>query len=675
MNLNKNSSAVSKASKNNLSFTGINTGKISNLTGAKMAKVPNLENLKQLSINLDITKGILSPANAPGFLQKSGSDILYKKATPKQDTLLYPITKMPKEILSFFADTFHIKSLQDGKMLTNFRKVKKDEQYERAIRGFIENGNSFLNSNTQEEAADKLYELFDKNLAPDKAKYNTTHERFIARIVSGFVPAIMLGFDFHNKAIKNGKTDEEATTEAKSKRKQEIIATVEEAVSQYFLLGAFSSFVNNSTFGAPILNTLLSLGFHITSRLSTGRPLTRIKAPDNTPVQGNLNFTSMKDFKDAAKNNKAEDFILKSSFSGANTQPEQNDSKKKKHLLSAKNIALACLASIAGGFAIRGLKGTKAFETLKNSAPVKAFADRFKKATVGEIKITEKEFDEFNRALDECDFEQMGIYYKNKLEEAPRTPDGKMRIGEYEKFIKIPIINVQMSKKELLTLPLAPLKIVKEIVSYPYKITSKALEGIGLIKKTKPPELKNEFNLVNTMLDFKKQAKKFNGNTQSKEFLTYYNNHLRNSQLNALNKETKSNVNNCDIGKLTALLGIFAGIYFATTDDYNSTLKQTGDVEKARKDARLRGVNKIIRTCTQNVIMGLNNLFKIPYSQSIIGAGTITAGVTLITDSVSRFLSGMPSRKMNKEQLDAYNRNKKEGILKGYYDALDKLTD
>ena len=30
---------------------------------------------------------------------------------------------------------------------------------------------------------------------------------------------------------------------------------------------------------------------------------------------------------------------------------------------------------------------------------------------------------------------------------------------------------------------------------------------------------------------------------------------------------------------------------------------------------------------------------------------------------------------MNKEELEAYNKNKKEGILKGYYNALDKLTD
>ena len=81
--------------------------------------------------------------------------------------------------------------------------------------------------------------------------------------------------------LRNGKTDLEAKEEAKSKKKQELLECGQEALSQYFMLGAFSSFVNNSSFGAPILNTLLSLVFRVTSRLSTGKPLVRMKANEN----------------------------------------------------------------------------------------------------------------------------------------------------------------------------------------------------------------------------------------------------------------------------------------------------------------------------------------------------------------------------------------------------------
>ena len=67
--------------------------------------------------------------------------------------------------------------------------------------------------------------------------------------------------------------------------------------------------------------------------------------------------------------------------------------------------------------------------------------------------------------------------------------------------------------------------------------------------------------------------------------------------------------------------------------------------------------------------------FKVSYAKSLIGAGVITAACTLATDAVSRMLSGMPARKMNKEQLERYQKRKNEGILKKYYSAIDKLTD
>ena len=122
-------------------------------------------------------------------------------------------------------------------------------------------------------------------------------------------------------------------------------------------------------------------------------------------------------------------------------------------------------------------------------------------------------------------------------------------------------------------------------------------------------------------------------------------------------------------------MGTFGSLYFAMTDEFNNTASQTGDKQKAEKDARLRGVNKIIRIATQIVIMNINNIFKIPYAQSILGAGVITAICTVLTDSISRTLSGMPYRKMDKEELEEYYKEHKEGKLKGYYDMLDKLTD
>lgn len=309
-----------------------------------------------------------------------------------------------------------------------------------------------------------------------------------------------------------------------------------------------------------------------------------------------------------------------------------------------------------------------------NLKPVNAALQKYHNATTQDLYLTKAEIDNFASVLNKNGHKGMAKYYLNKQQTLTPNKDGKFFIGEYEKFTKIPLLNIEVSNKELYTLPLAPFKIAKEIIGYPYKLANNLLQGLGLIKKDEK-KLENDINLINTYLDFKKQAAKFNNKTDSKEFLEHYAKHIDENWYSALNKETKSNVNNCDIGKLTALLGVFTSIYFSTTDDYNATLKQTGDVEKANKDARLRGVNKIIRTSVQCVFLGLNNLFKIPYSKSLLGVGVITAACTVLTDSVSRVLSGMPFRKMNKEQLEKYNKDKKEGPLKGYYNALDKLTD
>jgi len=663
---------------NSPSFRGLGRGKIAHFSAIKNITGCHLGGMYKK----------LSGKVSGDFIQGN----TYKKANAIVDTLKYPFTQMPLEILNSFSRKFNIEGLYNSKLLTNFRTAAENEKYERALRGLLKNGDAFLNEVAKSrgikpsdiekivcstrgqnkcgnfgeicsDVTEKFFKLFDENLAADKPKYNTAHERTIVRVVSGYVAAKMLWYDFFNKSIKNGKTEAEATQEAESKMKQELLENGQEALSQYLMLGAFSGFANNSTFGAPLLTTALSTVFRVTSRLSTGRPLTRIKAPERFPVK----ILTMDGFLNSIQNKKPVEF----------EEIKPKEKEEKKHLLCFKNIALACLASIGAGFALRGFKNTKAFDKIKNSVmdlgPVKAAAQRFKQATVGELLVDEKELEQLRRTLNNCEHQDMTRYCDSKIEALPKK-DGKYFIGEYEKFATIPILNIQVSKKELYTLPLAPLKIVKEIVSYPYKLVSSALEGLKIIKKAKKPGLKNEAGLVNTFLDFRKQAAKFDNKIESDAFLEHYSKHLEENWLEALNKETKSNVDNCNIGKLTALLGVFSSIYFSTTDDYNSTLKQTGDVDKANKDARLRGLNKIIRTSVQCVFLGLNNLFKIPYSSSLIGAGAITAACTVLTDSVSRVLSGMPFRKMNKEELEQYSRSKKEGVLKGYYDALDKLT-
>ena len=669
-------------------------------------KVAHLSSVKKISqCHIDGIFTFLESKTGSNFIQTIGDNTCFSKAHSFIDTLKYPFLDLPRDILNTVAKKFNIVSLQNSDLLKNYEKLQQDKAYQRAMRGLLKNGDNFINQFAKksginpkdvdkficdnkcnpdfqsicDDTTKKLYALFDNNLAKDKAHYHTPHERTVVRLVSGITAAVMLGNDFYNKSIMNGVTEQEAVDSAKTKRKQEILATVQEAISQYFLLGAFASFSNNSKLGAPLLNTALGILFHITSRISTGRELTRIKIPDNSSQPS---FLSINKFIDSVKGN---------NYAELNKQKPEKDNKNKKHLLSLKNILLATGASIGVGFALKGIKSTKIFNDIKNKITsfdfVKNITKKYHNFTVGEVWVSNEDINNLYSAYAKSGFIGMRKTYNPVFDKAfsnPnlvkqfKNPDGstveKILLGEYEKMSKIPFTKIEMSRKELLRIPLMPFKFVTELFSYPYKAVHKILEGLKVVKKPEKIELKNEYNLLNTYIDFKEQLQKHGGKINS-EFMDFYKNHIEKNRISALNKETQSSVKNAAIGKTTQLMGTFGSLYFAMTDEFNNTAKQTGNKHKAEKDARLRGVNKIIRIATQIVIMGINDIFKIPYAKSILGAGVITAACTVLTDSISRPLSGMPFRKMNKEELEKYQKDHKEGALGTYYRALDKLTD
>ncbi len=654
-NLNNNSGSLVKDTKD-INFKGLNAGKISHLS--------LIEGLSKPKKGLDELYYTIYKKIPPDFIKSTPSGDFYTKSNSILDTLTFPFVKLPKEAANFFTDKFNLKK---SEKLIAYNNAKEKEAYERAMRGLLQNGDKFIDefSNDPEcnkKVVEKFYGLFDNNLAPDKAHYNTAHERTIVKVVSGGTAALIMGNDFYNKAILNGKTEKEAKKSAKKKRTQELLESGQEALSQYFMLSALSGFVNNSPLAAPVINTLLSLLFRITSRLSTGRPLKRIKPDKNSQM---ADFVSMKEFMDSAKE-------------GKNIEAKKTiDKKNKKHLLCAKNILFACLASTVLGFSIKGIKSTKAFSSFLNLESIKKLKDKYRKMTVGEVWVDKNEAFGFLKALGP-EFSDYKNFYSELFKKAfcdkNLVKDGKILLGEYEKTAAIPLFKVKASIRELLQVPLAPFKLITEFASYPYKAVHKILEGLKIVKKPSEIKYKNDYNILNTYMAYKEKLKA-NNNKIDENFVKEFSCYLEKNRISALNKETKSSLNNAAIGKTTQLLGTFASLYFAMCDDYNETLKQTNDTEKANKDARLRGLNKIIRMTTQIVFLKLNDIFKIPYAKSLLGAGLITAVCTVLTDSVSRVLSGMPFRKMDKAQLEQYNNSKKEGPLKNYYNLLDKLTD
>jgi len=648
-----NQNNLKLSSKTNLGFKGIKTASLPILKNVIHSSSVEFDNIfSNLQKNLS--------KSSPDFVKLSGEDIIYQKSQPLLETLTYPFTKMPKDILHYFAEKFNIEKILNSEMMQKHISQKETEKNQRALRGYIESINDSINKSNFKEFKSAYYKNIDKNFAPDTAKYHTPHERTITRITSGTTAAIMLGNDFYNNSLLNGTTEEEAKKEADIKRKQELIATAQEAAAQYLMLGAFSKIVNGSNWGAPVLNTLLGIVFHITSRLSTGRPLTRIKKLPDKPVN-----KTMEEYIDQIKNQ---------------IEPESKNNKpknKKQHILSLKNIALACFGSILAGFLGRSIKSTQIFNNLKNKIVNTNITKSINKAlydyTTGEVSVTKGEYTDFIDTLRKCGKQDMSNYYKKVLKKFDnKNINDKVLLGTYEKMFKTPIGEV--SKKEILSVPLMPVRIITEFVSFPYKAVLKILEGIKILPEPKEKGYKNDYNVLNIYRKYQEELAK-NKNIANSDFIENFKKILDENILSSLNKETKSSVKNAAIAKTTQLLSTFSSIYFAMTDDYNRSFKQTHNKEKAEKEARLRGVNKAIRIATQITFLQINNIFKIPYAASIIGAGLITVACTVATDSVSRLLSGMSTGKKTKEQLEKYDEHKKNGLLKKYYSALDKLTE
>ena len=141
------------------------------------------------------------------------------------------------------------------------------------------------------------------------------------------------------------------------------------------------------------------------------------------------------------------------------------------------------------------------------------------------------------------------------------------------------------------------------------------------------------------------------------------------------NNTTSSSCNNSQIAVLAQTFGTLTGMWFNMNDEFNSSVRNGSTKKEAEKDARLRGINKFFRMTVQIIISGtLNDIFHKQYNNSLLKAAGIVAASTVLTDAASRALTGMPAKKMTKEELEEYQKNHKEGVMSGYYKLIDKLA-
>ncbi len=583
---------------------------------------------------------------------------------------------MPLDFVDSIAKKFPNSSLNNAEFLQKHRENVQLEENIRAMQGLQKNGSKFakeymdanglkdypIDRKINDSVSKKFLEQLNDIMKEDIANYDTKKERFTTRLISGFTAAFFLGNDFFNNAIQKGKTEKEAQKEQKLKQGQEIKENICEAITQFAVFACFSKTINKSPWAPAIIGAGIGLVSRVISRLTSGMKITRMKAPK----QNQLSNITLDEFANCAKTQNFEELN--------NKKEETDDSKEhKKPLLSLKNILLFCAASILGGYALRfGKNHTKIGQNIAEI--FKKRSEKLKPKIIEEVFTTPDELMKMADSMPQKKFAKTIGDITNNINDTD-----KIFLGTQFKTKKFGKLEIKV--KDLKDLKWAPFKFVKELVSYPYKIAAKLEEAIrnsmiikngGTIPK-KPEPLQDKYKIMNLYKTFQEFEKKFGTDEEklTKEFGDYVNKMI----LKANNEVTSSKGDNSKIAVLAQTLGTLTGIWFNMNDEFNASVRNGSTKSEAQKDARLRGINKFFRMTVQVIIAGsLNNIFKKYYNNSIAASAIVVAASTILTDMASRILSAMPSKKMTKEELDKYQKDHKEGIMRWYYNAIDKLA-
>lgn len=681
---------------------------VSSLCGKKTITIDNFDKI-QAAVNG--THDMLA-ANLIKKVQKQNPDFIQiidggKKAIIKEsnvlkdlfDSLIYPVCKLPKDLLDVslrglekvFPKSKTLAQLNVSGFITKHRNFQLHQKEMHALRGLftqmqeLSKGIPLTNRDGAKTLAENMAKMLNESFSAGAAKYNTRDERALTRLVTSLIPAFFLGNDAYNMAKKNGATDKEANDSSKRKFNQEMFATVSESYSQFAMLGGFQKFINTKLWGAPLINTISSIGSGAVSRKAVGRELLPVKIDETNNVifKGKALPLTMQDYIAFLGSDNKDNKDNSPISPAASALDSDGTNKKKGHIISFKNIAIFCATSIAVGFSLKHfgpkvlekIKQTPLFNEIKDSKFVKNALRWYKEQTQEMIFASKDELGKFYETLtsatkknaDVSEYSRLAKDYLNKTNNAfnDGNPE-RILIGIVDKTFKIPLINQEVPVKELFKIPLNILKIPFEFLSYPYKAVQKIVDGIGalgaknVVKAANLPTIdpRDPFNMANIYKDFLRQSDKFK-DKGAEAFQTFYGEHFYKHLLNSVDNESISKIDNKKIGKLTQLFTMVASTYFAVTDDYNQTAKQTNDAEKAHKSGRERFIQKMTRVFVQIGLMDIfNNLFRLQYNNSLPGAIAVGAMNTLVTDAATRKLLGKPIGKKSTEELETHDKKR-----------------
>lgn len=611
--------------------------------------------------------------------------------------------ELPLDWLDDIASHFPNSRINNLGILKKHRGHILAENRVKAFQGFYDCGSDILadESKSLSKLAEELDIKLNQSAEMNKSIYDSKKERFGTRMISGLTGALFLGNDFYNSAILKGKSEEDAEKAKRKKQGQEIKENIIEGLAQYGVMACFAKLSQSNIWFNVASGVGVSTVARILSRKMSGMRLTRMEAPEH----------SMNEFVKAAKNNET-----------YKTQSER-DKEAKKALLCPRNLILWCVGIISAGFALKKLGSSTTIGKNINKY-IAALKEKSYQNSIEDIVARPYELQnmaEICRKYGEGNFADsiQRIVDDNKGETL-------IEIGARYKIKKLPG-GLTTTNRALKKAALTPFSMVKEFITYPYKLASKLVDAIvdsshnkkitaannDYLKKiqacndakddtervilaeavdkayinleelkskytkkkveTGSERLKDASGIKNIYFKYKDLEKKFGSDSEHLE--EEFGKYVQKLRAASLNNQTASKLKNSEIGVLAGITGTLTGMWFNMNDEYNAAIRNGDNKQEAEKAARKRGLNKFARMTSQVAIFGaLSKLFRAQYQGSLVGAGIIVAVSTVLTDTVSRLLTAMPTKKMNKAELEQYQENHKNGKMAWYYNLIDKLA-
>lgn len=617
------------------------------------------------------------------------------------DSAVYPIVHMPVDIINYFS------SLVAKKPLFSYRTKQLQELSDsKALQGIIDGYHAKKAKNT---LSGMFYDGHGR-LDPLKANYSSEAERALTRLNTGMVAAFFLANDAFNLSRLCDDDPAAAKKEKGSRFKQEVGRVGLTSYLTLVTLGALKKHINKSMYAAAGVVVGSAVISEFLGRVFAKKPILPLSAEKASKIAHKHDKEKLErkhllnHYNPVASSTLGKTFAA---FNGKSVGFEGKSDKKENNggLLTKKNIGIALLAMLSGGFAIKALNKTNAMTKF-----TKNVSDWYKSLTKTDIKYSRNEFNKVTAKLESNGFEELAQSYKELI--ADQTGD-VINLGKKDKKFLKPIADtfvfpfkfvynffmspskyVQQAYKSIVkdaeTVAMDAVnsafkklsvtakkeeleQVAKNVIEEKVgdKLTGKKLDK--LVKKLVGDRNKKNQTTLSRSLDFiKKESEKAASSDDFKK-------RIAEKIFDSMDTTGKSNYSNADLAVLCKMGCSLLTSLFLISDNYNLVMLKSAGQDKnlAEQKAKERTIQRITRTFFSGyMIKTVNDLFKSLYNKSLLGTVVINSLNSSFYEGLTRKSVSLPIGESTRDEileLEEENMNAK-GLKGKYFRFMSWLT-